>query len=1135
MKPFLRINLRWAIFLPVFFLNASALLAQHAYYVSATGNDALAGTSTATAWKTLAKVNGTALSNGDSILLKRGDKFTGILRVKYSGVTVDAYGSGNKPIITGAEQITTTWTTYSGNIWQTTFSSLTKPADIRGLYKSENPLPISRYPNKSVNNGYLNFESHSGITQFTDNQLTGTPSWTGSDVVVRAERFRLVKTKVSTHSGSTITIPSLTTIDQLRDGYGYFFVNNVNAIDLDGEWSYSATTGKVLLYSTSNPSTAVTFLRTDTTLSIENANNVTVKNVQLKYARLVCLSLKNGSSLLVDNVDISRSGSDGVAFSGVTYSTFSNNTITDVNWSGIISNATCNNIAFTGNTISHIGNEANGKSKTFIGIDCNSPNCQIQDNKITRTGYSGIISAGINNLVKHNVIDSACYYLEDNGGIYTNGNIGVTTGTVIDENIITNSFGERLGAPAATSLANGIYIDNFSQGVTVKNNTVAFVNGEGLFIGSVQTGIEVSNNTSFQSGLNEMQIYHPLAAPGFVITGNILVSNSLAVDHDVFKTISTDDYSYAQLGLFKYNNIINPFNDKAITFNYRADDGPKTQRYTPYEWEASVVQVNGTVPAVKKYPSGTIPANVIKFYYNNTSSSQPITLPFGLYTTVYNQAYCGTFSLPAYKSVVLFRVDSVACVTPGSCGAPDSLHISSIRDTSAVLHWSVTGGINSDVRYRPVGSDTTWKYAYNVQADSVKLLSLKSATDYECAVRNSCYGSESSWVNYNGFTTLVTSPPNYQFKFVNATYANCSPDTAFASVETTTDNKWTLVNSSGTGTVDKDFMRSNAGTENAPVIKMTVDSVLDICNTYDVYLYYLSPTTQTWKTRARMADSTTFKLFDRTTAGAVLLPDYTGTTTSNRLFRAKLGRVSGVNGFSVYLDDSANGSTSKTVFDGLGYIQVSDEHPIAPGSLDTTSVSSGSVALQWLDLSSNETSFIVERKSGSSPFTLLATLPAGTTTFTDTTATPGTYIYRVADYAITCKSLYSNQLTVVVPDMGSLRSMQSTSKTEKDTVSVIKAPFNTDHLKLDKQDQKVLKIYPNPSNGNFNIDVSNFSATNNNIKVIDVRGKTLVDRNLPKGTTSIHINISNQMEGIYIVKLKCEGTEKVFYTKLLKN
>ncbi|MFD2328140.1 hypothetical protein ACFSR7_02690 [Cohnella sp. GCM10020058] len=77
------------------------------YYVdSASGSDAAIGTSTGTAWKTLAKVNGVTFQPGDKILFKRGGVWNGQLHPLGSGsagnpITIDAYGTGSRPLVNG--------------------------------------------------------------------------------------------------------------------------------------------------------------------------------------------------------------------------------------------------------------------------------------------------------------------------------------------------------------------------------------------------------------------------------------------------------------------------------------------------------------------------------------------------------------------------------------------------------------------------------------------------------------------------------------------------------------------------------------------------------------------------------------------------------------------------------------------------------------------------------------------------------------------------------------------------------------------------------------------------------------------------------------------------------------------------
>jgi parallel beta-helix repeat protein len=98
------------------------------YYVDSNkGNDTNAGTSADAAWRTLAKVNSFRFAPGDTLLLSRGGVWREQLNVPSSGsdaapITIDAYGSGGLPIISGADLVDTkTWTRSTdaqGSLWQ---------------------------------------------------------------------------------------------------------------------------------------------------------------------------------------------------------------------------------------------------------------------------------------------------------------------------------------------------------------------------------------------------------------------------------------------------------------------------------------------------------------------------------------------------------------------------------------------------------------------------------------------------------------------------------------------------------------------------------------------------------------------------------------------------------------------------------------------------------------------------------------------------------------------------------------------------------------------------------------------------------------------------------------------------------
>ena len=80
------------------------------YYVKSGGSDVANGLSDGTAWATVAKVNSSMgiFKPGDAILFRRGDTWTsstiniGIAGILGNNITIGAYGTGSKPIISGS-------------------------------------------------------------------------------------------------------------------------------------------------------------------------------------------------------------------------------------------------------------------------------------------------------------------------------------------------------------------------------------------------------------------------------------------------------------------------------------------------------------------------------------------------------------------------------------------------------------------------------------------------------------------------------------------------------------------------------------------------------------------------------------------------------------------------------------------------------------------------------------------------------------------------------------------------------------------------------------------------------------------------------------------------------------------------
>lgn len=106
--------------------------------------------------------------------------------------------------------------------------------------------------------------------------------------------------------------------------------------------------------------------------------------------------------------------------------------------------------------------------------------------------------------------------------------------------------------------------------------------------------------------------------------------------------------------------------------------------------------------------------------------------------------------------------------------------------------------------------------------------------------------------------------------------------------------------------------------------------------------------------------------------------------------------------YSCTTSSDSNGNTNTIVL------------PVNPSNLIGTSDSATHINLSWVDNSTNETGFKIERKTGAGTFAVVGTTLADITTFNDIGLTSGsTYTYRVYSYNSAGSSLtYSNEFTI---------------------------------------------------------------------------------------------------------------------------
>lgn len=121
-------------------------------------------------------------------------------------------------------------------------------------------------------------------------------------------------------------------------------------------------------------------------------------------------------------------------------------------------------------------------------------------------------------------------------------------------------------------------------------------------------------------------------------------------------------------------------------------------------------------------------------------------------------------------------------------------------------------------------------------------------------------------------------------------------------------------------------------------------------------------------------------------------------------------------GFTYYYRINALG-TSSTAVSGWSKVAqattLTSTGPLSPKDLTLKSAGETSATLTWTDRATDETGYVVERSRDNTNFTVLKTLGANTTTYTDAAIWPATvFYYRVRAQKEAIYSAYSNTLTL---------------------------------------------------------------------------------------------------------------------------
>lgn len=638
-------------------ISANPIKASNYYFSAVLGEDGrtpLQARSPATPWKTLDKLNSffSDLKPGDSVLLKRGETFYGSITVNRSGtssapIVIGAYGAGNKPVITGF--VSLTLASSGNNIYE---SQALTAAAVNVLTLNGAMQAMGRFPNS----GYLSFESHAGTTSITDNDLAPTPNWTGAELVLRSRRWVIDRDIITSHSGNTISYTAASRYEP-KDKYGYFIQNSPLTLDSQGEWYYNPSTKKILLYSTSTPKNANVAVIDNLVTSSANSH-VTISNIMLEGANKNAININSGSDIRVINCTILSSGEDGVKVNSHRGFKLENSTVANSLNNGIELGPNAPYAVVTNNTVQNtslLPGMGLSADKRGIGIYTTSSNNLIAYNKVTNSGYIGIYFGGDSTTIQNNFVDSFCSVKDDGGGIYTYiGAGGRRVGRKIIGNIVINGFGAPAGTDNQKQMeATGIYLDDNTSDVEIRDNTIANCNNQGIFIQNTRSVIVV-NNTFFDNHVQLGMAQRPnKLTRDNTITQNIFFSKLPTQMVSSFQSAADD---VDQFGKFDSNYYVKPVNNSLFVYNTRVNKGAGNDNST------SEIQGWRTKYGKDETPkamaaAAAIPFNPnysVRFEYNPTKTNKTVTLD-GAYTDLKNNKFNNSIVLPPYSSAVLIK------------------------------------------------------------------------------------------------------------------------------------------------------------------------------------------------------------------------------------------------------------------------------------------------------------------------------------------------------------------------------------------------------------------------------------------------------------------------------------------------
>lgn len=409
--------------------------------------------------------------------------------------------------------------------------------------------------------------------------------------------------------------------------------------------------------------------------------------------------IKNGQNITIKNCYIRFPGVDGIECDNLTTTTIDNNEFYYVNNTAITipSTAKCNYTTITNNLIEYTGTlPGMGQSGNlgYEGIVIYGDNNTLQYNIMNYTGSAGIEFQGSTVSFKNNFINYFATVKDDVGGIYTwKGTSTSTTYTnrVIDGNIILNGLGAGEGTNNSSyKPAEGIYMDDNSQNVSITNNTVANCGNSGIFSHSSHE-LTIRKNTVYNNSRQLLLSQEHTVGKGNYIRNNS-VTNNIFVSKDITQLVAemvSDSNDINNFGPSDTNSFCRPLDDKLVIHNQYIASGDYFENLKDLSmWQAAYSKDASSTKSPFTYPAYTATSPGTNKFSNQTFSSNAD------YVSVYSST--GTISKNWINAGGLDAGTAKISYSSGSSNGVISFAVGAIDvNKKYILKFSLKGSVNN--------------------------------------------------------------------------------------------------------------------------------------------------------------------------------------------------------------------------------------------------------------------------------------------------------------------------------------------------------------------------------------------------------------------------------------------------------